>query len=87
MYTLLTGERPFTHEFVPRLAMMISRGSYDHVKLENAPAVLEHGGHDAIQLIEGCLELDPGQRMEIAQALDSEWLYGVRALYEESEFA
>jgi serine/threonine protein kinase len=87
MYTLLTGERPFTHEFAPRLAMMISRGSYDHVKLENAPAVQEHGGHGAIHLIEGCLELDPGQRMEIAQALDSEWLYGVQALYEESEFA
>jgi serine/threonine protein kinase len=86
IYTLLTCELPFRHEFQPRLVLMISRGSYDHEKLENAPAVRDCG-LDAIQLVEGCLTLDPEQRFGIAQALDCEWLDGCKALYEESDFS
>jgi serine/threonine protein kinase len=86
MYTLLTCELPFKHEFQPRLVLMISRGSYDHQKLQNAPALLD-GGPDALSLVEGCLTVDPEQRFGIAQALDCEWLEGCKALYEESDFA
>jgi Protein kinase domain len=85
MYTLLTGDLPFQHEFQPRLIMMISKGDYDTEALMSCPAVQE-SGHSVIELVKGCLTLHPDERWTISQALECEWLQGCRALYEESDF-
>ena len=85
VYTLLTCEKPFQHEFQPRLALMISRGDWDAALLDECWAVAE-GGPAPVEVVRGCLTLEPARRMGIAEALASEWLEGCKETLEESIF-
>jgi serine/threonine protein kinase len=87
LYTLLTAELPFKHEFQPRLVMMISRGAYDMDKLVQAPAARDVGGHGAVDLVAGCLHADSEERLVIGDVLEMPWLDGCKALYEDADFA
>ncbi|KAF2666903.1 kinase-like protein, partial [Microthyrium microscopicum] len=73
MYTLLTGRMPFTHEFQPRLVLMIETGAYDREALQTCPAVSESDA-SAIDLVERCLTLHPDDRASIAEVLQHPWL-------------
>jgi hypothetical protein len=86
LYTLLTGDLPFQHQFQPLLIMMISKGDYDMTALEECPAAQECG-ESVIDLVKGCLSLQHHERWTISQALDCDFLQGCRALYEESDFS
>lgn len=83
MYTLLAGDRPFFHEFQPRLLMMISKGDWDMDMLASSQAVEEDSA--AMDLVIGCLELQPEHRFDIRQVLESEWLADCKSLYEPNE--
>lgn len=77
-YTLLTGHRPFSHSFQPALVMLITKGEWDEEALRDVGA-----GEDAIELIRGCLEMDPDLRWSIADVLECRWFEGCRELYED----
>lgn len=77
-YTLLTGHRPFSHSFQPALVMLITKGEWDEEALRDVGA-----DEDAIELIRGCLEMDPDLRWSIADVLESRWFEGCRELYED----
>jgi serine/threonine protein kinase len=83
MFTLLTGDRPFFHEFQPRLLMMISKGDWDIDMLASCPASVEDSS--VLELVTGCLELQPEHRFNIRQVLETDWLAGCKALYEPDE--
>ncbi len=65
-----TGELPFQHTFLPRLQMMISRGYWSHTRLASVdcPGILD--------VISGCLLIDPNARWTISQVLKSGYFEG-----------
>ncbi|KAB2576458.1 Serine/threonine-protein kinase srk1 [Lasiodiplodia hormozganensis] len=77
-YTLLTGKRPFTHNFQPALVMLITKGEWDEEALREAGV-----DEDAIDLVRGCLEMDPQLRCTVSDVLDCPWFDGCSELYEE----
>ncbi|KAK8172087.1 kinase-like domain-containing protein [Phyllosticta citrichinensis] len=77
-YTLLTGHRPFSHSFQPALVMLITKGEWDEEALRDVGA-----DEDAIELIRGCLDMDPDLRWSIADVLESRWFEGCREMYED----
>ncbi|KAL1628083.1 hypothetical protein SLS56_006013 [Neofusicoccum ribis] len=77
-YTLLTGNRPFSHSFQPALVMLITKGEWDEEALREAGA-----DEDAIELIRGCLEMDPQLRWTISEILECEWFEGCSRIYED----
>jgi serine/threonine protein kinase len=85
VYSLLTCEKPFQHEFQPRLALMISRGDWDAGLLDECWAVAE-GGRAPVDVVGGCLAVEPGARMDIGEVLATEWLEGCKDALEESIF-
>lgn len=81
IYSLLVGSRPFQDPFQPRVQMNILSGQW------NREAVLKDDGHldersEALELIEGCLEMDPVKRLTIAEIMACSWF---RNLVDESE--
>lgn len=68
VYTLLVGSRPFQNSFQPRVVMAILAGDYDTERL----AV--KAGPDALELTQGCLEMDENRRWNIAEVLDCAFL-------------
>ncbi|PGH17622.1 CAMK protein kinase [Helicocarpus griseus UAMH5409] len=75
VFALLVGSRPFQHPFKPKIKMNIMSGMWDKT------AVMKCGGdtqerEDALELIQGCLEMDPLKRWTIREALESRWLKG-----------
>jgi serine/threonine protein kinase len=85
VYTLLTCEKPFQHEFQPRLTLMISRGDYDAGLLDECCAVAEDG-RAPIDVVRGCLTLAPALRLGIAEVLGGEWFEGCKETLEENIF-
>lgn len=78
-YTLLTGKRPFTHSFQPALVMLITKGEWDEEALHEAGV-----DEDVVELIRGCLEMDPQFRWTIAEVLESPWFDGCSQLFEDA---
>lgn len=73
IYALLVGNLPFRHTFLPRVQMMILKGDWDETALRCAPEVGDWSD-DAVDLIRGCLEMNPDQRMTVRQVLNSSLL-------------
>ena len=72
VYTNVVGSRPFQGSFSPRITTSITKGKWDR------NAVLSHNANDpdrqmALELIQGCLEIDINQRWTVRDALDSRW--------------
>ena len=80
IHTLLAGKLPFQHTFLPKLQMMILKGEWSEDALQEA-----HGndaGYDmALELVKGCLDMDPAARWTCRQVLQSRWLEGCNELY------
>jgi serine/threonine protein kinase len=68
IYTLVVGSRPFQNSFQPRVMMAILAGDWDR------DILLNKGGQTVLDLVEGCLHMDPAQRATISDVLESAWL-------------
>ncbi|KAL1952850.1 hypothetical protein VTO42DRAFT_4094 [Malbranchea cinnamomea] len=71
-FALLVGSRPFQHSFQPRVQMSILGGHWDR------NAVLRGDGdrrerQDALEVIQGCLEMDPVKRWTISEVISARW--------------
>ncbi|EOD45168.1 hypothetical protein UCRNP2_8095 [Neofusicoccum parvum UCRNP2] len=66
------------HSFQPALVMLITKGEWDEEALREAGA-----DEDAIELIRGCLEMDPQLRWTISEVLECEWFEGCSRIYED----
>ncbi|KAH7049380.1 serine/threonine-protein kinase-like protein DCLK1 [Macrophomina phaseolina] len=77
-YTLLTGKRPFSHTFQPALVMLITKGEWDEEALREAGA-----DEQTIELVRGCLEMDPQLRWTVADVMECAWFDGCAQLYED----
>jgi serine/threonine protein kinase len=74
LYALLTARLPFNEGLDARTAMKIQKGEYDLDLVRTAEALQEEGTEDAIELVKGCLELDPERRWTIHDILECPWL-------------
>lgn len=84
MYALVTGKYPFRDSFQPRLAILITRGTWDQEQLLRSPAVRRDGARVA-NLVRGCLEPEADARYTIRQALNEDWFEGCREIYDAEE--
>lgn len=83
VYALLTATLPFNEGLEAKTAAKIQSGEYDLDLIRSSEAV-QHGGlDDAMDLIKGCLNLDPDLRWNIHDILECPWLAGCQALYED----
>ncbi|KAK2755081.1 hypothetical protein FQN54_006610 [Arachnomyces sp. PD_36] len=74
VFALVVGTRPFQHSFKPKVQMNILAGHWDReaVLLKGDPDSQAH--RDALDLIDGCLEMDCTKRWTIHDVLRSRWL-------------
>ncbi|KKY13916.1 putative serine threonine-protein kinase dclk1 [Diplodia seriata] len=68
----------WAHNFQPALVMLITKGEWDEEALREVGA-----DEDAIELVRGCLEMDPQLRCTIADVLECPWFDGCSELYED----
>lgn len=73
VYALLVGDLPFRHTFLPRVQMMILKGDWDESALRGAPGIGDWGD-DVVELVRGCLDMDPNLRLTVRQVLNSSLL-------------
>ena len=71
VYTMVVGSRPFANAFQPRIVMAILANDWDRNKL------LEKGGDECLELVDGCLQTDVDHRWDIQDVLASRWLKDV----------
>ncbi|KAK2734937.1 hypothetical protein FQN55_002334 [Onygenales sp. PD_40] len=72
VFSLLVGSRPFQHPFPPRVRTNIIEGLWDrHAVLKGQDDLQER--QDALDLLEGCLEMDPLKRWTIREAMEAPW--------------
>lgn len=81
VYTVIVGSRPFQDSFAPRIQANIVSGKWDREAVLNkvTDESLRQDHKDALDLIMGCLEMDPNKRWDIRDVLDSSWLREVAA--------
>jgi len=80
VYALLVGNLPFNHPLPSKVQKMILAGDWSQGALSQAQGV-RHTGHEATELIRGCLVLCSEARWDIGQVLNSRWLDGCREMY------
>jgi hypothetical protein len=68
VYCMVVGSRPFANAFQPRIVMAILANDWSREVL------LEKGGEDCLELVEGCLEIEVEKRLDIQDVLASRWL-------------
>ena len=71
IYTMVVGRRPFSDPFQPRITMAILAGDWNREKL------VEKGGYDVLELVEGCLEMDAEKRWDADMVVECAWLKDV----------
>jgi serine/threonine protein kinase len=76
VYCLLTAQLPFNEGLDAKTMMKIKKGDWDVEKIRCADAVKEGGLDDALELLKGCLNLDPQQRWTVNDILACSWLEG-----------
>lgn len=74
LYTLLTARLPFDDGFDARTASKIQRGEYDLEPVRNSEALRGDDADDAIDLVKGCLEMDPERRWTVHDIVECRWL-------------
>ncbi|KAK2839359.1 hypothetical protein FQN49_006217 [Arthroderma sp. PD_2] len=73
-YSLIVGSRPFQSSFQPRIQMNILAGKWDRNAVFAAVDESEkHDRMDALEMIEGCLQMDPMKRWTISDVLACRW--------------
>ncbi|KAL2221082.1 kinase-like domain-containing protein [Thermoascus aurantiacus ATCC 26904] len=75
-FAVVVGSRPFQDAFSPRVQSNILGGNWDRdaVLGDKANPVDLRDRQDALELIKGCLEMDPDKRWTIRDVLNSQWL-------------
>ncbi|KAL7274444.1 hypothetical protein RUND412_002657 [Rhizina undulata] len=76
LYALFTGALPFNHTFLPKLTMLIGKGEWDARKVRSCRGLVEAGEDETekvIEVLKGCLRIDPEKRWSIRRVLESEW--------------
>ncbi|CDK25574.1 unnamed protein product [Kuraishia capsulata CBS 1993] len=66
VYTMITGNLPFQHQYEPRLRAMILSGRYDVDLMRN---VLQSEKSQFLSAIESCLDINPEKRLTAQQFL------------------
>lgn len=68
VYSIVVGSRPFQNSFQPRVVMAILAGDW------NREALVEKGGDDVLELVQGCLDMDDSQRWDVNRVMETPWL-------------
>lgn len=68
IYCMVVGSRPFANAFQPRIVMAILANEWSRDQL------LEKGGEECLELVEGCLETEVEKRLDVQDVLASRWL-------------
>ncbi|KAI9718108.1 MAG: hypothetical protein M1812_004366 [Candelaria pacifica] len=84
VYTLLVGSRPFRHEYQPKMVEQILRGEWDLTALRASKGAQDMAD-DIVDVVEGCLAMDPEARWTVAEVLESRWLQGCWQMLDEVE--
>ncbi|CAI7635419.1 unnamed protein product [Penicillium palitans] len=86
VYTIIVGSRPFQDSFAPRIQANILSGTWDcnAVLADTVDAPVRQDRQYALDLIRGCLEMDPNKRLSIRGVLSSPWLREVHEAAEPS---
>ncbi|KAJ5902039.1 hypothetical protein N7495_002567 [Penicillium taxi] len=86
VYTVIVGSRPFQDSFTPRVQSKIMAGEWnrDAIFGDIDDETLLRDRQEALDLIEGCLEMDVRKRWTIREILDCAWLRDIAAIHEES---
>lgn len=76
VYTIVVGSRPFQDSFAPRIQANILSGKWNRDALlgELTSKLSRHDRQDALDLVQGCLEMDVNKRWTIRDVLDCAWL-------------
>ncbi|KAM5446740.1 hypothetical protein MaudCBS49596_006346 [Microsporum audouinii] len=75
-YSLIVGSRPFQSSFQPRIQTNILAGKWDrNAVLATTDESEKHDREDALEMIEGCLEMDPMKRWTISDVLACRWFH------------
>ncbi|KAF2791509.1 serine/threonine-protein kinase-like protein DCLK1 [Melanomma pulvis-pyrius CBS 109.77] len=82
VYALLTAQLPFNEGFDAKTSMKIMKGDWDINLIRSAPAAQEGDIEDAVDLIKGCLDMDPEKRWSINGILTCSWLRECMQKYE-----
>ncbi|KAJ5633834.1 hypothetical protein N7528_001676 [Penicillium herquei] len=84
IYTVIVGSRPFQDSFAPRIQANIIHGKWneDAVLGQITDENLRQDRKDALELIKGCLDMDPHNRWTVRDVLECSWL---REIAESSE--
>ncbi|KAJ5486952.1 hypothetical protein N7530_001252 [Penicillium desertorum] len=86
VYSVIVGSRPFQDAFAPRIQANILSGTWDRnaVLGDNMDGHLRQDRQYALDLIRGCLEMNPDKRWTIRDVLASPWLREVHETAEPS---
>ncbi|KAF2281089.1 kinase-like protein [Westerdykella ornata] len=83
VYTLLTANLPFKGPLDPITCLNIQKGEWDAEAVRNSDAVRDGGAEEALELLRGCLHMDPEKRWTINDVLSCAWLNGCAERYED----
>lgn len=82
VYALLTAKLPFNEGFDAKTSMKIMKGDWDVELIYNSVATQDSKIEDAVELIKGCLDMDPENRWTVNDILTCAWLEGCEQVYE-----
>ncbi|RAL10453.1 kinase-like protein [Aspergillus homomorphus CBS 101889] len=77
VYTVIVGSRPFQDPFAPRIQNNILNGNWNQQAVlgdEGTDAQTRQEREEALEVIEGCLKMDPHKRWTIRDVLCSRWM-------------
>jgi serine/threonine protein kinase len=84
VYAIITGELPFNAGLDSKTTRKILEGDWDIGLLRKGQAARE-SPDDVVDLVRGCLAMDPARRWTITEILKCRWLEGCQELYEHIE--
>ncbi|PGH06756.1 CAMK protein kinase [Blastomyces parvus] len=75
VFSLVVGSRPFQDAFKPRIKLNIMQGRWDSGAVLKGPGDPQDR-QNALELIQGCLEMDATRRWTIREVLQCRWFQG-----------
>jgi serine/threonine protein kinase len=83
VYALLTAKLPFNEGLDAKTSMKIMKGDWDAELVRNSVAAQDSDIQDAVELLQGCLDMNPESRWTINDVLSCAWLRGCDQAYED----
>lgn len=86
VFTVVVGSRPFSDAFTPRIRSNIINGTWNREAVQGDIDDRQtfQDRADALELIQGCLELDVDKRWTIRDVLASRWFRGYQETSDEN---